>query len=376
MVKGIFEEGNDDMKHQSNRKKKIRVLHLPTLVGSNASFLSMGEKEQNVESKIMVYGDISHLNQKIYDYNINSKSRILKNLKLWLFFVYALFKFDLFHYNFGSTTTILSARFFKTRMHAELLILKIFRKKIVVTYQGDDARQKDYCLEHHQYTYFRDESFMKKESNDHRKRVRIAIFDKYADLIYTLNPDLLSVLPKRTKFRAYTQLDIVNTLPVYTDNYEKLKIIHAPSNRAVKGTDLIIKQVGKLKAEGYDFDFTLIENMPIEEALKAYEEASLVVDQLYAGWYGGFSVEVMALGKPVMCYIREGDLAQIPQDMAKDLPIINTNPDRFYSDLKAILDQPLQLKPLAIQSRKFTEKWHDIHEISKSICEDYHALYQ
>jgi hypothetical protein len=41
---------------------------------------------------------------------------------------------------------------------------------------------------------------------------------------------------------------------------------------------------------------------------------------LFAGWYGGLAVELMALGKPVLAYIREEDLSFVDPQMRYELP--------------------------------------------------------
>src|SRR6058998_2007963 len=48
------------------------------------------------------------------------------------------------------------------------------------------------------------------------------------------------------------------------------------------------------------------------------ETADLLVDQLLTGWYGAVAVEMMALGKPVVCYLREDDLKFIDSRMRAD----------------------------------------------------------
>jgi hypothetical protein len=62
--------------------------------------------------------------------------------------------------------------------------------------------------------------------------------------------------------------------------------------------------------------------MSNEAARRIYEKADLLVDQLLAGWYGGVAVEFMALGKPVVCYLRESDLRFLPEAMRRQIPII------------------------------------------------------
>jgi len=120
------------------------------------------------------------------------------------------------------------------------------------------------------------------------------------------------------------------------------------------------------------FEFVLVEGLPNSEARKLYERATLLIDQLYAGWYGGLAVELMALGKPVMCYIRETDLIYIPEEMKKDLPIINVRPDTLYSTLQEwLVERRDELPSLGLKSRAFVEKWHDPLKIAGQLRNDY-----
>lgn len=106
----------------------------------------------------------------------------------------------------------------------------------------------------------------------------------------------------------YAHLDITDWVPVASTPGPTPIVIHAPSHRGAKGTAHILEAVDRLKAEGVAFEFVLVEKLSNTEARKLYERADLVVDQLLAGWYGGFAVEAMALGKPVICYLRDSDL--------------------------------------------------------------------
>ena len=101
--------------------------------------------------------------------------------------------------------------------------------------------------------------------------------------------------------------------PKYINSdHRPIRFGHAPSHRGVKGTDLIIEAFDKLKISHSSFEFILIENLSHSDAMKAYESIDVLIDQLFAGWYGGIAVELMSLGKPVISYIRESDLRFIP----------------------------------------------------------------
>ena len=52
------------------------------------------------------------------------------------------------------------------------------------------------------------------------------------------------------------------------------------------------------------------------------------------GWYSVLGVELMALGKPVVTYIRPEDLALVSPRMRDELPVIPAGPETLYAVLK------------------------------------------
>ena len=100
----------------------------------------------------------------------------------------------------------------------------------------------------------------------------------------------------------------------------------------------------------------------------------IVIDQLHAGWYGGVAVEAMALGKPVVVYIREDDLRFIPDEMRSDLPFVQVTPDNIEDGIRRVLNMSRgELLDLAIRSRIYVERWHDSEKIAVEVLQDYRA---
>jgi hypothetical protein len=98
--------------------------------------------------------------------------------------------------------------------------------------------------------------------------------------------------------------------------------------------------------------------VPYQEALQLYRRADLIIDQLYSGWYGGFAVEAMAMGKPVGCYLREEDFSVLPPAMRAELPLVRLEPETVAADLEAALKHR-HLWPLwGRRSRQFVLRWH------------------
>ena len=203
----------------------------------------------------------------------------------------------------------------------ELLDLKLANKLgrvTAITYNGTDARIYEYCKNNFPIHFVHTlKSSAYSKASDKYKKQRFKVVEKYSDLIYAVNPDLLHCLPSKAKFLPYSCIDLNSCKALYKNDDKPVHIVHAPTNRAIKGTKYIIEAIDKLKNNGANFKFTLIEDLTNSDARKLYENADILVDQLLAGFYGGLSVEFMALGKPVICYIRDTDLKFLPKKWLK-----------------------------------------------------------
>lgn len=368
-----------------------RVLHLPTTVGGNPQGLSKHLNKLGVNSTSWTV----HQNYFGYpaDYVITQEndSALWMELKK-LFALTYVFRYQVIFFNYGSSLfnpcpivhdgskrwrKILFGKIYviynRTMHQIELGLLKLLRRKIFIQYQGDDARQGDYCLSHFEITTATQvEKTYYTAETDAFKRRQIASLTSLCSKTYALNPDLLNVLPITAEFLPYSHISFDEWLPQYTQLEDRpLRIGHAPSHRGVKGTGLILGAIEELKHEGYPFEFVLIEGLSNAEAKERYKTIDVLVDQLYAGWYGGLAVEAMALGKPVIAYIRDSDLHFIPSKMREHLPIIQAEPDSIKRVLREILLMPRpKLLELAKVSRAYVERWHDPMMIAQRVKVD------
>ena len=292
--------------------------------------------------------------------------RLRYELQRWKLLVRALRDFDVVHFNFGRT-------FFPNSFQADLPLLKAMGKRVFMTYQGDDARQGDFCRSRFEVTFAdRVPPGYYSDASDAAKRRSIARVGRYADGIYALNPDLLHVLPSRARFMPYANVDLEAWQPAAAPDNPAPVLVHAPTHRQVKGTDLILAAAARLREEGERFEIVLVEGRSHAEVRSAYERADLAVDQLLAGWYGGFAVEMMALGKPVLCYLREGDLNFVPKELRDDLPVIPVRPDNLLETLRTWLRAPRdRLRDVGRLGRAYVEKWHAPLSVAATLKADY-----
>lgn len=373
---------------------RLRVLHCPWNVGCNPATLARFEREQGLVSHSVA---LTHdpfgfrTDEILFDPGIDVIEQAHRRTTLLR---RALRDFDVIHFNFGQTIIektgppqfpelrslhwhgkpYIRDLYYYFLWFAELPLLRAWNKVIVMTYQGDDARQGDFCRAHFEFSPAETADYYTAAA-DQQKRQSIRRIARYADRIYSLNPDLLHVLPMQAVFLPYASVDpdewrvaspADDTVPV---------VLHAPSNRAAKGTQFILDAVDQLRGEGIPFEFVLVENLRRDDALRHYERAHLIIDQLLVGWYGAFAIEVMAMGKPVICYIREQDLSLVPPEMARDLPIVGATPATISDVLREFLTRRRgELGGIGLSARRFVEKWHNPRIIAAEVIRDYATL--
>jgi len=353
----------------------MKVLHLPTSVGGNSWGLAQGERRLGLDSKVLTTTDIWLNYPCDISLHWEKKRSITKVLSSMQAFLKYRNKFDIFHFNFGSTLI----DFRKLGMHHWDLPFYPKNKKIVFTFNGCDARQKHKTMERVAFApCYEKECYNGMCNNGARDRMRekrIDIVSKYADHIFAVNPDLLYFLPP--KLSSFLPYSIASWYDIQTSPYRinrKIRVLHSPTNRAAKGSRHIIQALKNLE-ERYPIEIILIENTPHQEVLKAYKMADLIIDQVLSGWYGGLAVEVMKMGKPVGVFIREEDLKFVPEDMAKDLKeaVININPFNIESVLEEYLQNPQLLNQKSQAGLEYVHRWHNplyVAGITKSFYEN------
>ena len=370
-----------------------RVAHLPTSVGGNPAGLSSSLKKLGVDSETWIF------QQNVFNYEstrtIWSKSDgvIRRELKRFLAIIKVAFGYDVIHFNAGSSWAnpipmfsegdrnlkLKLKRFFvavylNALFYFEINLYRLLGRPLFIHYQGDDARQGDFSLKNFQYSMaqYVDEKYYS-EATDSLKRRMINLMSDYCVQVYAVNPDLMHVLGSSAKFIPYSHISLDEWSPIYNQLESRpLRIGHAPSHRKAKGTDIILEALTQLSLEGYQYELVLIEGLSNDRARLKYEQIDVLIDQLHAGWYGGLAVEAMALGKPVMVYIRDEDLRFIPSDMRADLPFLRITIETLKEDLRRVIKMPRsELYSLAHNSRRYVEIWHNPLRIAAEITRDY-----
>jgi len=333
----------------------MRVLHAPENIAGQATIIAEAQRRHGITSKVLVFQPSVYKFKYDYSLNLQSKNLVSKILTVFVAFISSIFQYDVFHFHYGKS-------FLPTNV--DMLILRIFGKKVFMHFWGSDVIQSDIAR---QYTLFSQELFRQvyPHLNDIQTRKKIRRINKWAEKSIVGDYSLLPFSPESVVIRQAIDL---SSLP-FTGSINcggSVKVVHAPTNRIIKGTDFIIKEIERLINDGFKIELILVENKKHEEAIEIYKKGDIIIDDILQGPYGILAIECMALGKPVLC--------RIDPKLKKyysDLPIVDTPPEMIYDNIKFLITHPEVRAELGLKGRQYVENNHDSQVVAKKLIDLY-----
>ena len=238
---------------------------------------------------------------------------------------------DVFHFYFGLTLVPKSLQF---------PILRATGRKSVYHFLGSDWRRKT------------------PEQLAYAARADARIVGSFAALEAVPDAELV---PPGLDLRPFT--------PEPPSDRERPIVVHAPSDRARKGTEHVIAACAELPVE-----LELVEGLPHDEARERYRRADVVVDQLNAGWHGVFAIEAMALGKPVVTYLRPDYVERAERGYGTKVPLVAATKETLVDALRPLVESPALRREIGAASRAYVERVHDIERVADRLLDIYSRL--
>jgi len=152
--------------------------------------------------------------------------------------------------------------------------------------------------------------------------------------------------------------DAKNVIPWYqqaSDNLEldPIRIVHSPTNRGFKKTDLFLKIIEKLKKD-FNIDLILLEGLSNSECMKRKSVAHVAFDQISVGAFGLTAVESMAAGQAVLCSI-----SNFVESVFPDHPVIPVTENTLEAELRLLLSDKARILDVGIKGREWVLKHCD-----------------
>lgn len=278
-------------------------------------------------------------------------------------FIYFLFTHKVFIFTFMKT-------FFNNNV--DLMILKIFNKKILMISNGSDVRPPylSAALQNQSENNFKNFAQIILNKKSHLQKV-----EKYADIIVSgiLRSQLLEQPFIERSFLGRPVVGFNNIiinherLPFVESAQKNIKIVHAPSARNFKGTVEIIKAIEELASEGFKIHLEIIENKSNKEVLNAIEFCDIVIDQLYSDiLMPGISAEAAVFGKPVIVGGYELEILKelLPQELIP--PTYTCKPEEIKDAVKILIQNEDLRKSIGIKLNEFVKNQSHYKNIAQN----------
>jgi glycosyltransferase involved in cell wall biosynthesis len=153
---------------------------------------------------------------------------------------------------------------------------------------------------------------------------------------------------------------------------DKLRIVHAPRNRSIKGTERVIETIERLRRH-IDLEFDLVEGVKHEEAIRRKRRANLLIDQVdpdeVTTGYGMNSLEALSMGVPALT-----SMTPSYRDFLGDHPFLLATSDTLEERLAELARNPAVLVAHARRGREWVERVHGADRIVEGIYEKYREL--
>lgn len=333
----------------------MRVLQAPAEIAGQTSILARALREIGVEAHSLAY------NATFAQYMIDEHPMYdtLSPPMRYAGYLASLMKhagrWDVFHFHFGRTLV--------PPHNPDLPLYHALGRKVVYHYHGCDIRNRSHMLSTHVRTTCTDcDPFCLPRR---QKRI-LAESERHVDAEIVSTPDLLESAPRAQQIHVAAWLADYPWTPAR--DVPRL-VLHAPTNRLIKGTRHVEAAYERLRPRYPSVEFRIVEKLDWRELRTAMGECDLFVDQTNMGWYGMVSVEAMAMGRPSLAWIRDDFEPRL-----RDCPVVRTSEQSLADDIAALLDDAPRRKALGEAGRVYTEREHDAHVIARRLVDLYRSL--
>ncbi len=353
------------------RRAPLRVLYAPLPI-VNIIYAARADRLRGREADTLVYSTYYITRDFTYDLSRLCGNRISRFLVSHLVFLWALLRYDVFHFfcDRGLLPALGHAGF--NRM--EIPLLKLAGKRVIVSTYGADVRTRERTLELGEYNCCMDcpavgEACICDRHLAERNQRHLA---RWADLVLSMG-DMTEYTPGSRNDLFFWPVDTEELAFVGAEPRDgPVRILHAPNHRHYKGTRFLEAAVAALRAEGLAVELRIVEGVPRESVLQACREADIIADQFIAGFHGYFALEAMSLGKPVVCFIRKPD-QYLPAE--GNCPIVNADPGGLEDALRGLITDSDQRAELGKAGRRFVEEVFSLEAFGRRMDAVYEELF-
>ena len=283
--------------------------------------------------------------------------------------------------NFDIVQLINENTFFCDYRHEKKILKYLFKhnKKVFLLSAGDDYLYVKYNFDHpenpsviqpylagkikdknfNNVLKFRTKSFEKLHHYIYKNIQGVIATDIDYHIPLQNHPKYLGLLPSPINLDKFpkNEMEIKDTIVIFhginRESYFK------------KGNDFFKKALDSIKAKhASQIEILVAENVPYKKYINLYDQAHIVLDQLYGHDQGSNALEAMAKGKVV--FTNASNIFEQHYQL-KEKVAINALPDVDYlvNQLSFLIENPSEIIAIGKRARMFIEKEHDYLRIAE-----------
>lgn len=343
--------------------RRLKIFHGPANIGGIGWRLSRLQRADGCQADFWTL--VEHPRKQDADICLQAQAHgpIRRGLAMVRMFLFAVGNYQVFHFYFGVTLLPFGV---------DLPLLRLLRKRVVMTYAGSDVRLYSVdAARHHSPGLLLEAGYTPDAERRRRRRLFWqSLWCHYATAPRNLFAFANTAYPSARISRCWVNnIDIAlpdHAVPFQSGVGRRLCVVHAPTSQRVKGTRYIEQAVSRLRQKGYDFEYRRIEALPHAEAQRLLRGADIVIDQLVVGGIGNLALEAMALGKTLLTYVYEPIMAELD-----DPPLVNVRHETLEDELRQVLDDESLRERLYREGPRFVRRYVD----RRAICDEVYRLY-
>lgn len=310
----------------------------------------------------------------------NLQTRLRYRFDLWLTFFRCLVKYQyhvyygrLDHFNLLDEHNLSVFRYFKSSFRINLFLTRLFGRRVIYVPSGTPD---EVSIETLQLLGNREEGVQTEDSCSnliHLKTVR-----RYSHVNvgfgfnHTKEFEQIHFQYKCLDLERWRpSIEIPDNFRLTRKNPDSIWILHSfmfakerqeLQGGNIKGTKYVVDAVKRLQDDGFNVELMMFDKIPSKDYIYIQAQADIVVEELIRGAWGSTAVECLALGKPVLTYIRkeweQKYLETFP--WIRELPVLSTDKISIYENLKNVVTSDRVRLQMSANARQFALENFDV----------------
>lgn len=340
---------------------KLRVLYAPRDIAGQPSEWAAALRRQGVDAQVWSFGEAAFglRPDRVWD-----QDRLLADpLYRWQVLDEAVRSFDVFHFQYGRG--LIDAKEPVLPELWDLPLLRSLGKRVYMHWHGSDVRLPSVHVQREPDSYLADATV-----DEDAIRARISIARRYCDAVFVSTAGLPDYVPDAELLPL--ALDVAAWKTTRGAEPAVPIVVHMPSRRSTKGSDLVDAALRPLHEEGV-IVYRPLSGLSRDQVKDEFKKADIVVDSLTIGDHGLVSCEAMASGAIAVAHVHERVRAReaMPGFAVEECPIVEATGTTLGEVVRKLAADPGERARVRAEGLTWVAQRHDSAVVARQLLEAY-----